>query len=71
MLRWVCALAQLGADQLHVSPRLAAVQVLQPVTKQPDGGKRIKPFSTKLLDAVLPHIRHRYRRGEVDKRRLA
>jgi len=39
---------------------LAAVQVLQPVCKQPDGGRRIKPFSTKLLEALLPHIRHRH-----------
>jgi hypothetical protein len=33
--------------------------VLRPICEA-QGGKQVKPFSQKLLDAVLPHIRHRH-----------
>ena len=35
------------------------VDVLRPLTLQ-QGSKAIRPFSTKLLEAVLPHLRHRH-----------
>jgi len=40
---------------------VVAVEVLMPLVKaNGDGPKQVKPFSMKLLEAVLPHIRHRH-----------
>ena len=40
---------------------VVAVEVLMPLVKaNGDGPKQVKPFSMKLLEAVLPHVRHRH-----------
>ena len=41
--------------------RVVADEVLLPMTRADgDRGKRIKPYSTKLIEALLPHTRHRH-----------
>ena len=41
--------------------RVACDAVLLPMSREgPGAGKTVKPFSTKLLEAVLPHARHRH-----------
>jgi len=41
--------------------RVVAEEVLLPMCRADgDGGRRVKPYSTKLLEAVLPHVRHRH-----------
>ncbi|KAL3900903.1 MAG: hypothetical protein SGPRY_012370, partial [Prymnesium sp.] len=34
--------------------------VLLPLCSGPESGKRVKPFATKLLEAILPHLTHRH-----------
>ena len=49
-----------GRSGSEPSGGAVAVDVLQPLCKAQGGGKQVKPFSTKLLEALVPHLRHRH-----------